>query len=57
MVLFGACVILAGPLLFDVVLEGRYALGYSVLPWAVAGCVLYSVYLIAQNYLWCAEKN
>jgi O-antigen/teichoic acid export membrane protein len=57
MLMFGACVIAAGPLLFNVVLEGRYALGLAVLPWAVAGCVLYSVYLIAQNYLWCAEKN
>ncbi|HEX6962619.1 MAG TPA: lipopolysaccharide biosynthesis protein [Lacipirellula sp.] len=57
MLLFGACVIIAGPLLFNVVLEGRYDLGLSVLPWAVAGCVWYSIYLIAQNYLWCAEKN
>lgn len=57
MTLFGACVIAAGPLLFDVLLEGRYALGLTVLPWTVAGCVLYSTYLISQNYLWCAEKN
>jgi polysaccharide transporter, PST family len=57
MILFGACVIAAGPLLFDIVLEGRYNLGLQVLPWTVAGCVLYSVYLIAQNYLWCAERN
>ena len=57
MVMFGACVVVAGPLLFNVVLEGRYSLGLTVLPWTVAGCVWYSVYLIAQNYLWCAEKN
>ena len=57
LLLFGACVIAAGPLLFDIVLEGRYGLGLQVLPWTVAGCVTYSVYLIAQNYLWCAEKN
>jgi O-antigen/teichoic acid export membrane protein len=57
MMMFGACVIVGGPFLFNVVLEGRYGLGLAVLPWAVAGCVLYSVYLIAQNYLWCAEKN
>jgi polysaccharide transporter, PST family len=57
LVLFGACVVVAGPLLFNVVLEGRYSLGLAVLPWTVAGCVWYSVYLIAQNYLWCAEKN
>jgi O-antigen/teichoic acid export membrane protein len=50
-------VIVAGPVLFNIILEGRYAMGLAVLPWAVAGCVLYSVYLIAQNYLWCAEKH
>jgi O-antigen/teichoic acid export membrane protein len=54
---FGACVIVAGPMLFNIVLAGKYPLGLAVLPWTVAGCVWYSVYLIAQNYLWCAEKN
>jgi O-antigen/teichoic acid export membrane protein len=57
MLLFGACVLAAGPLMFHVVLEGRYDIGLQVLPWTVAGCVWYSVYLIAQNYLWCAERN
>jgi O-antigen/teichoic acid export membrane protein len=57
MVVFGACVVACGPLLFNVILEGRYGLGLTVLPWTVAGCVWYSIYLIAQNYLWCAEKN
>jgi PST family polysaccharide transporter len=57
MLAFGACVIAAGPLLFNVILQGRYELGLTVLPWAVAGCVWYGIYLIAQNYLWCAEKN
>jgi polysaccharide transporter, PST family len=57
MVFFGACVVVCGPLLFNVVLEGRYALGLAVLPWTVAGCVWYSIYLIAQNYLWCTEKH
>jgi O-antigen/teichoic acid export membrane protein len=54
---FGTCVLAAGPLLFNVILQGRYQLGLAVLPWAVAGCVWYGLYLIAQNYLWCAEKN
>jgi O-antigen/teichoic acid export membrane protein len=57
MLAFGACVIAAGPVLFNIVLAGKYPLGLAVLPWTVAGCVWYSVYLIAQNYLWCAEKN
>lgn len=57
MIAFGACVLLAGPLLFDVILQGRYNDGLAVLPWTIAGCVWYGVYIVAQCYLWCAEKT
>jgi O-antigen/teichoic acid export membrane protein len=57
MLLSGALVLAAGPILFGVVLEGRYDAGLAVLPWTLVGCVWYGVYLIAQNYLWCAEKT
>jgi O-antigen/teichoic acid export membrane protein len=57
MIACGACVLVAEPLLFDVVLQGRYNAGRAVLPWALAGCVWYSVYVVAQCYLWCAEKT
>jgi O-antigen/teichoic acid export membrane protein len=57
MVFCGALVLAAAPLLFGVVLQGRYDAGLAVLPWTLAGCVWYGVYLIAQNYLWCAEKT
>jgi O-antigen/teichoic acid export membrane protein len=57
MLAFGAGVLAGGPLLFHVVLEGRYDAGLQVLPWSAASCVFYSLYLIGQNYLWCAEKN
>lgn len=56
MVAFGACVLAAGPLLFNVILQGRYDDGLVVLPWTLAGCVWYAVFSIAQNYLWCAER-
>jgi len=52
---FGVCVLLFAPLLFDVVLQGRYSSGLSVLPWTLIGCVWYGIFLVAQNYLWCAE--
>ncbi len=52
---FGVCVLLFAPLLFDVVLQGRYSDGLSVLPWTLIGCTWYGVFLVAQNYLWCAE--
>jgi PST family polysaccharide transporter len=57
MLLAGAAILAAAPFLFHVVLEGRYDEGLAVLPWTLAGCVWYSVYCIAQNYLWCAEKT
>jgi PST family polysaccharide transporter len=57
LLLSGAAILAAAPFLFHVVLEGRYDAGLAVLPWTLAGCVWYSVYCIAQNYLWCAEKT
>ncbi len=53
---FGVCVLLFAPLLFDVILQGKYSNGLVVLPWTLAGCVWYGIYALAQNYLWCAEK-
>jgi O-antigen/teichoic acid export membrane protein len=52
---FGVCVLLFAPLLFDVILQGRYSDGLSVLPWTLTGCVWCGIYAVAQNYLWCAE--
>ncbi len=52
---FGVCVLLFAPLLFDVILQGRYSNGLSVLPWTLTGCVWFGIYAVAQNYLWCAE--
>jgi O-antigen/teichoic acid export membrane protein len=56
MLAFGVCVLLFAPLLFDVILQGRYSDGLVVLPWTLTGCVWYGVYSVAQNYLWCAER-
>ena len=54
---FGVCVLLFAPLLFNVILQGKYSAGLVVLPWTIAGCVWYGIYALAQNYLWCAEKT
>ncbi len=56
MLAFGVCVLLFTPVLFHVVLQGKYDDGLAVLPWTLAGCVWYGLYAVAQNYLWCAEK-
>lgn len=52
---FGVCVLLFSPLLFDVILQGKYSDGLTVLPWTLTGCVWYGIYSVSQNYLWCAE--
>ncbi|MDC0934733.1 lipopolysaccharide biosynthesis protein [Pirellulales bacterium] len=57
MTALGCCVLLAAPLLFTVVLQGRYDSGLAVLPWTLAGCVSYGLFCLAQNYLWVAEKT
>ena len=57
MLAFGVCVLLFSPLLFEVVLAGKYSDGLGVLPWTLAGCVWYGSYLISRNYLWCAEHT
>ena len=57
MIAFGVVVLEFAPLLFDVVLQGKYSSGLAVLPWTLAGCVWFGIYLVAQNYLWCTEKT
>ncbi|QDS99538.1 lipopolysaccharide biosynthesis protein [Adhaeretor mobilis] len=57
MLCFGAAVLVTRPFLFGVLLEGKYALGATVLPWTLAGCVWFGLYSISQNYMWCAEKT
>ncbi len=54
--LVSAVVLLAGPLLFGVILGGKFAAGLDVLPWTLTYCVWYGILGIAQAYLLCAEK-
>lgn len=51
----GMGVLILSPFMFNVILQGRYNDGLAVLPWTLAGCVISGVYVVAQNYLWCAE--
>ena len=54
---FGVCVLIFAPWLFDGILQGKYNDGLEVVPWAMAGCIWYGIFALAQNYLWCAEKT
>lgn len=49
-------VIWVAPLLFHIAFQGRYDAGLAVMPWTLTYCVWYSLLLVAQNYVWCAEK-
>ena len=52
----GAIVLLLSPLLFGWLLQGRYSDGLAVLPWTLVYCIWFSLIMVGQNYLWCAEK-
>ncbi len=52
----GVVVLWASPLLFLVAFDGRYDEGLAVMPWTLAYCVWYGLLLVAQNYIWCAER-
>jgi O-antigen/teichoic acid export membrane protein len=51
-----ALVMLGAPWLFGWVLHGKYSDGLAVLPWTLIYSAWFSLAVVAQNYLWCAEK-
>ncbi|WP_425398892.1 lipopolysaccharide biosynthesis protein [Aeoliella sp.] len=53
----GIGVLMFSPVLFRVAFEGKYSEGLAVLPWALASCVWFSMLLVSQTYVWCAEKT
>jgi O-antigen/teichoic acid export membrane protein len=53
----GVVVLWVSPLLFRVAFEGHYEAGLAVMPWTLTYCIWYSLLLVAQNYVWCAEKT
>ncbi len=44
------------PWLFHVAFQGRYDDGFAVMPWTLAYCLWYALLIVAQNYIWCAER-
>ncbi|MCC7083577.1 MAG: lipopolysaccharide biosynthesis protein [Pirellulales bacterium] len=49
-------ILLAAPVLFDVVLRGKFSGGRQVLPWTLTYCAWLGLTTMAQTYLWCAER-
>jgi O-antigen/teichoic acid export membrane protein len=52
----GVVVLWISPWLFHVAFAGRYDEGLAVMPWTLTYCVWYGMLLVAQNYVWCAER-
>jgi O-antigen/teichoic acid export membrane protein len=52
-----ALILIAAPILFDLVWQERFADGLRVLPWALACAVWTGMSLLSNTYLWCAEKS
>lgn len=55
--LAGIAILLNANWLFGWALGGKYADGLSVLPWTLTYCCWFSLFTVAQTYLWCAEKG
>jgi O-antigen/teichoic acid export membrane protein len=52
----GVFVLWVAPTLFHYAFDGRYDAGLAVLPWTLTYCAWYGLLLVAQNYIWCAER-
>lgn len=53
----GVLILVASPVIFGWALAGKYDGGLRVLPWSITFCIWSSLTLIAQTYLWCAERT
>lgn len=53
----GVGILIFCPVLFRVAFENKYADGLAVLPWTLAASVWFSLLLVAQTYVWCAEQT
>ncbi len=52
----GALILLIAPWLYEYYFAGKYSDGLAILPWTVTYCIWFSLGIIGQNYLWCAER-
>lgn len=57
MTFIGVGVLLFCPWLFEVAFHNKYAQGLEALPWTLCACVWFSLLLLAQTYVWCAERS
>lgn len=53
----GIAALIFCPFLFHYGFGDKYAAGLAVMPWTLASCVWSALLLVAQQYVWCAEKS
>ena len=53
----GTAVMVFAPYMFEIVLQGRYDGGLAVLPLTFVYCTWFSIFSVAQDYLWVIEKG
>lgn len=49
--------LMAAPVLFQTALGGKFQAGQQVLPGTLCYCIWFGLAVVAQNYLWCAERT
>jgi PST family polysaccharide transporter len=49
-------VLVIAPLLFGVAFQGKFDDGLAILPWTLCYCLWFGMFMVLENYLWCAEK-
>lgn len=57
MLVVGVGVLTVCPSLFHYGFQNKYEAGLAVMPWTLASCVWFALLLVAQQYIWCAEKS
>lgn len=57
MLVVGVGVLTVCPSLFHYGFANKFEAGLAVMPWTLASCVWFSLLLISQQYVWCAEKS
>ncbi len=55
--LIASCGILIAPWLFNTLMAGKFQGGLEVLPLTFTLCTWSAISMLAQNYLWCAERG
>ncbi len=50
-------IVIASPLLFKIILQGRYDDGLAILPMTLTYCIWYSMVLVGQDFLWCKNQG